>query len=97
MDSPDEVAGPVNLGNPGEFTILELAQKVIDLTGSQSRIIHRPLPEDDPKQRRPDIAQAKAALDWEPAVSLTEGLRRTIPYFEALLSTLPPGLMVRGR
>ena len=97
MDSPDEVAGPVNLGNPGEFTILELARQVIDLTGSRSRIVHRPLPEDDPKQRRPDIAQAKAALGWEPAVSLTEGLRRTIPYFEALLSTLPPGLMVHGR
>ena len=97
MDSPAEIAGPVNLGNPGEFTILELAQQVIDLTGSQSRIIHRPLPEDDPKQRRPDIEQAKAKLGWEPTVSLTEGLRRTIPYFEALLSTLPPGLMVHGR
>jgi len=97
MDSPPEVAGPVNLGNPGEFTILELAQKVIDLTGSQSRIIHRPLPEDDPKQRRPDIGQAKEKLGWEPAVSLDEGLKRTIPYFETLLSTLPPGLMAHDR
>jgi len=96
MDSPPDVAGPVNLGNPGEFTILELAEKVIALTGSQSRVIHRPLPEDDPKQRRPDISVAKAKLGWEPTVSLEAGLKRTIPYFEQLLSTLPPGLMVHN-
>jgi len=96
MDSPAEVAGPMNLGNPGEFTILELAQQVIELTGSQSRIVHRPLPEDDPRQRRPDIAMAQAQLGWTPQVSLEEGLRRTIPYFERLLATLPPGLVAHG-
>ena len=96
MDSPDGVVGPVNLGNPGEFTILELARLVIDLTGSQSRIVHRPLPEDDPRQRRPDITLAQSQLGWTPQVSLEEGLRRTIPYFDRLLATLPPGLMVHG-
>jgi UDP-glucuronate decarboxylase len=96
MDSPAEVVGPMNLGNPGEFTILDLAQQVIELTGSQSRIVHRPLPEDDPRQRRPDIGMAQAQLGWTPRVSLEEGLRRTIPYFERLLATLPPGLAVHG-
>ena len=96
MDSPDGVVGPVNLGNPGEFTILELARLVIDLTGSRSRIVHRALPEDDPRQRRPDIALAQAQLGWTPQVSLEEGLRRTIPYFDQLLATLPPGLLVQG-
>ena len=93
MDSPREVAGPVNLGNPGEFTILEVAQRVIDLTGSGSRIVHKPLPEDDPRQRRPDISLAQAQLGWEPKVALDEGLRRTIPYFEDLLATLPRGML----
>ena len=94
MDSPAEVVGPVNLGNPGEFTILELARQVIAITGSASRIVHRPLPEDDPRQRRPDIGLAQAQLGWTPQVSLEDGLRRTIPYFEQLLATLPPGLLV---
>ena len=94
MDSPADIVGPVNLGNPGEFTILELAQQVIELTGSRSRIVHRPLPEDDPRQRRPDISMAQERLGWTPKVSLEDGLRRTIPYFEQLLATLPPGLMV---
>ena len=94
MDSPADVVGPINLGNPGEFTILELAQQVIELTGSRSRIVYRPLPEDDPRQRRPDISVAQERLGWTPKVSLEEGLRRTIPYFERLLATLPPGLMV---
>lgn len=76
-----ECVGPMNLGNPVEFTILELAQKVIELTGSKSRIVHRPLPEDDPKQRQPDISLARRVLGWEPKVPLEEGLRRTIPYF----------------
>ena len=94
MDSPADVVGPMNLGNPGEFTILDLAQQVIELTGSRSRIVHRPLPEDDPRQRRPDISMAQDRLSWTPKVSLEEGLRRTIPYFERLLATLPAGLMV---
>jgi UDP-glucuronate decarboxylase len=94
MDSPAEIVGPMNLGNPGEFTILELAQQVIELTGSRSRIVHRPLPEDDPRQRRPDISMAQERLGWTPKVSLEEGLRRTIPYFERLLATLPSGLIV---
>jgi len=94
MDSPADIVGPINLGNPGEFTILELAQQVIELTGSRSRIVHRPLPEDDPRQRRPDISMAQERLGWTPKVSLEKGLRRTIPYFEQLLATLPPGLMV---
>ncbi|MBK3776632.1 NAD-dependent epimerase/dehydratase family protein [Azospirillum brasilense] len=81
MDSPDEVTGPVNVGNPGEFTMLELAEQVIALTGSRSMVDHRPLPQDDPKQRRPDITKAKALLGWEPTVSLRDGLERTIGYF----------------
>ena len=76
-----ECVGPVNLGNPVEFTIRELAEKVIALTGSKSRLVERPLPQDDPKQRQPDIALAKRILGWEPRVPLEEGLERTIPYF----------------
>jgi len=86
MNSPDYVTGPMNCGNPHEFTIRELAEKVIALTGSRSRIIHQALPQDDPRQRRPDISQAQELLDWQPTVMLTEGLRRTISYFEQLLS-----------
>ena len=86
MASPDEVTGPVNIGNPGEFTILELAEKVLALTGSRSEIVRRPLPENDPMQRRPDISRAKALLDWTPTIPLEEGLQRTIAYFEALLA-----------
>ena len=85
MGTPDEVAGPINLGNPGEFTILELAEKVVNLTGSRSRIVPGPLPPDDPAQRRPDIARARETLGWRPAVAFDDGLRRTIPYFERLL------------
>ncbi len=81
MDTPAGVTGPINLGNPGEFTMLELAEKVVRLTRSDSKIVHKPLPQDDPKQRRPDIAKARALLDWEPAVPLDEGLDRTIAYF----------------
>ncbi len=80
-----EQPGPVNIGNPGEFTILELAEKVIQLTGSSSKILHCPLPQDDPRQRKPDITFAKTLLDWEPKVSLDEGLKPTIAYFESLL------------
>jgi UDP-glucuronate decarboxylase len=80
MNQAKEV-GPMNLGNPVEFTIRELAEKVIALTGSKSRLVERPLPQDDPRQRQPDIALAKRVLGWEPQVSLEEGLERTIPYF----------------
>jgi UDP-glucuronate decarboxylase len=86
MESPPEVTGPVNLGNPGEFTIRELAEQVIAATGSRSEIVHRPLPENDPMQRRPDIARARALLDWAPTVPLAEGLPRTIAYFERLIA-----------
>ncbi len=86
MASPNEVTGPINLGNPGEFTIAELATKVIDLTNSKSQIVNMPLPQDDPKQRRPDITKANAALGWEPRISLEEGLMRTIGYFEGLVA-----------
>lgn len=85
MNSPDEVTGPFNVGNPAEFTILELAHKVIALTGSKSKIVHKPLPQDDPKQRQPDISLARAELNWEPKIKLAEGLKTTIAYFEALL------------
>lgn len=85
MNMPADFTGPVNLGNPGEFTMLELAQKVKDLTGSKSELIHKPLPTDDPKQRQPDIRLAKQAMDWAPTVTLEEGLKPTITYFEELL------------
>lgn len=77
--------GPVNTGNPGEFTILELAEKVIDLTGSLSKISFEPLPSDDPRQRRPDIALAREKLGWTPEIPLDKGLKKTIDYFETLL------------
>ncbi|HYH18987.1 MAG TPA: UDP-glucuronic acid decarboxylase family protein [Azospirillum sp.] len=83
MGTPEEHTGPLNLGNPGEFTMLELAEKVIRLTGTTSRIVHKPLPQDDPKQRRPDITKAKSLLGWEPKVPLDEGLERTIAYFRS--------------
>ena len=86
MDAPNEITGPVNLGNPAEFSILEIAQTVLDLTGSRSRIVHRPLPQDDPKQRRPDISEADRVLGWRPTVPLREGLSRTIAYFEEMLA-----------
>jgi len=85
MDTPDEVIGPVNLGNPGEFTIHELARKVVQLTGSRAEIIFKELPSDDPTRRCPDISLARDTLGWEPAVELEEGLTRTIAYFDALL------------
>lgn len=81
MDSPKEITGPINIGNPGEFTMLELAETVLKLTGSKSELIFEPLPSDDPKQRQPNIAQAKEKLGWEPTVSLEEGLKPTIDYF----------------
>jgi UDP-glucuronate decarboxylase len=85
MDSPDDITGPINLGNPGEFTMLELADKVRDLAGSRSALVRLPLPVDDPKQRQPDIALARRVLGWEPKVRLEEGLKKTIEYFDVLL------------
>jgi len=85
MGTPDEITGPVNLGNPGEFTIRELAEEVIELTGSSSRIIHLPLPVDDPRQRRPDISKANELFGWKPTVALRDGLLKTSAYFERLL------------
>ncbi|GGD31857.1 UDP-glucuronic acid decarboxylase family protein [Aureimonas glaciei] len=86
MGSGDDVIGPVNLGNPGEFTILELAETIIALTGSRSALIRRPLPQDDPTQRQPDITLARDLLDWQPEIALEEGLTLTIPYFEQMLT-----------
>jgi UDP-glucuronate decarboxylase len=85
MGSADSVTGPINIGNPGEFTMLELATMVLNITGSRSRIVHRPLPQDDPRQRRPDISKANDVLDWAPRTPLKEGLGRTIEYFDKLL------------
>jgi UDP-glucuronate decarboxylase len=86
MATRAEVTGPVNIGNPTEFSMLELATMVIDLTGSRSRIVHRPRPEDDPRQRRPDISRAQDLLDWKPRTMLKDGLARTFTYFDQLLS-----------
>jgi len=89
MDTPADFPGPINIGNPREFTMLELAKKVIALSGSTSDIVFQPLPADDPRQRRPDIGLAKSALDWQPSVALDEGLTRTIEYFSRLLHGVP--------
>jgi UDP-glucuronate decarboxylase len=85
MQSANEVTGPINLGNPQEFTMLDLAAAVIDLTGARSKIVHRPLPKDDPRQRNPDISKARKVLKWEPHTPLKEGLAKTISYFDELL------------
>ena len=85
MDSPDDVSGPINLGNPDEFTIAELAALIIELTGSRSSLVRRPLPSDDPKQRCPDITRARQALHWEPTMKLRQGLAKTIDYFDEQL------------
>ena len=86
MNTGDDVTGPVNVGNPGEFTIRELAEKVIELTGSKSKLVFKPLPQDDPRQRKPDITLAKKLLNWEPKIPLAEGLKKTIEYFDKLLA-----------
>ena len=86
MDTSHQITGPMNLGNPAEVSILEIAQMVLDLTGSRSKIVHRPLPQDDPRQRRPDISEAHRVLEWQPTVSLREGLRGTIAYLEEMLA-----------
>ncbi|MDP2142882.1 MAG: SDR family oxidoreductase [Gallionella sp.] len=85
MDTPKGVTGPINLGNPGEFSMLELAEKILQLTGSKSRIEHKPLPLDDPRQRQPDISLAKDKLGWQPKVNLEDGLKETIAYFKSIL------------
>ncbi|WP_159691003.1 UDP-glucuronic acid decarboxylase family protein [Flavobacterium sp. 9R] len=85
MDTPDHFTGPVNVGNPNEFTILELAEKVIQLTGSKSKLIYQPLPSDDPMMRQPDITIAKKELDWSPKIQLDEGLIETIKFFESII------------
>ncbi|HKL93506.1 MAG: SDR family oxidoreductase [Bacteroidales bacterium] len=85
MATDDSFVGPVNIGNPNEFTIRELAEKVIQMTGSTSKIAYRPLPHDDPKQRRPDISLAKKRLDWEPTIQLEQGLQKTIEYFKGIV------------
>lgn len=86
MESPDEVTGPINLGNPGEFTMLELAESVLKLTGSKSKLVFLPLPQDDPMQRQPDISLAQKTLAWKPIVNLEEGLKHTISYFKSILN-----------
>ena len=90
MDSPPEVIGPINIGNTREFTILQLAEMIIEITGSRSEIVRKPLPGDDPRQRQPDIAKARAILGWEPTVEVREGMERTVAYFRALLAKEVP-------
>lgn len=85
MDTPTEVTGPINLGNPREFTMLELARMVIDMTGAKSQVVHVPLPADDPRQRQPDITEARQTLNWAPTTEVAEGLAKTIQYFDDLL------------
>jgi UDP-glucuronate decarboxylase len=84
MESDEEVTGPINLGNPGEFSIKELAEKVVSMTGSDSKIVYEPLPQDDPTQRQPDITQAREKLNWQPTVALKTGLKYTVAYFSEL-------------
>jgi len=86
MNSPIDFTGPVNIGNPNEFTMLELAEQILHLTGSRSRLVHMPLPQDDPKQRQPDISLARSVLGWEPKVCLEDGLKETIAYFNNMLA-----------
>jgi UDP-glucuronate decarboxylase len=87
MGTDPDFTGPVNIGNPGEFTMIELSELVLKLTGSSSKLIHLPLPQDDPKQRRPDISLAKAKLDWMPKVPLEDGLKQTIHYFKSIVTS----------
>ncbi len=91
MATGDDITGPVNLGNPGEFTMIELAELVIELTGSASQLVFQPLPPDDPKQRQPNIARAKAELGWDVSVPLREGLGKTIAYFRKVVEAEAAG------
>jgi UDP-glucuronate decarboxylase len=86
MDTGDDITGPINVGNPGESTMIELAENVLKLTGSKSKLVRMPLPADDPKQRKPDITRARTQLGWEPKVKLEDGLKETIAYFRGLLN-----------
>jgi UDP-glucuronate decarboxylase len=86
MDTETGFTGPVNIGNPGEFTMLELAEAVLRLSGSKSKVIHQPLPLDDPKQRQPDITLAKSKLGWAPRINLEDGLKETITYFKEIVN-----------
>ena len=96
MSTPPEVTGPINIGNPGEFTIRELAELVIEITAAKSKLKFEPLPSDDPRQRKPDISKAKAILGWEPKIQLREGLAKTIAYFDRFLSEgATPALALR--
>jgi UDP-glucuronate decarboxylase len=85
MDSPADFIGPVNIGNPGEFTMLELAEKIVQIVGGKASLQFMPLPQDDPRQRQPDISLAKSALGWEPKVALEDGLKETVAYFRKRL------------
>lgn len=85
MGSPDDITGPVNLGNPEEYTVIELANTILDLTGSKSKLAHKPMPNDDPRQRKPDISLARNTLNWQPSTSVTDGLKKTIDYFDNLI------------
>ncbi len=96
MDKDGDLPGPINIGNPTEFTIKQLAENVIDLTGAKSKLVYRPLPSDDPKQRQPDIAKAKELLGWQPKVALRDGLTKTIEYFDGLLKEGDPLMVGRG-
>ena len=89
MNSPNDFTGPANIGNPGEYTILQLAEKIIEMTGASSKILFKPLPQDDPLQRKPDIELAKERLGWQPEVGLADGLRLTIDYFKDLICRKP--------
>jgi len=95
MDKPGDLPGPYNLGNPNEFTIQQLAETVIDLTGSKSKLAHKELPSDDPKQRQPDIAKARETFGWTPKTQLRDGLKKTIAYFDQLLKEGDP--LIAGR
>jgi UDP-glucuronate decarboxylase len=97
MESADGVTGPINLGNPGEFTIRELAEQVVALTGSRSKIEYRPLPADDPRQRKPDITRAQQTLGWAPTIALKDGLAKTIDYFQTVLANPAAGAGRSGR
>ena len=94
MATDDHITGPMNLGNTGEFTIKELAEQVIELTGSNSELIFKPLPSDDPTQRRPDISLAKETLNWEPRIKLADGLKSTIEYFDKMIRNMPDRIAV---